>query len=98
MTNGKNSQKGTATKKAEINERTVIRKLSLVSIIGNTVLSGFKIFAGIFGHSGAMISDAIHSFSDVLTTVIAYFGVKISKKRPTKLTLTGMSGLSASPR
>lgn len=63
-----------------VNETAVIRNLSLVSIIGNAVLSGFKIFAGIFGHSGAMISDAIHSFSDVLTTVIAFFGVKISKK------------------
>ena len=40
--------------------------------------------AGIFGHSGAMISDAIHSFSDVLTTVIAYFGVKFSKKEADK--------------
>lgn len=61
-------------------EAQIIHKLSIVSIIGNILLSGFKIFAGVFGHSGAMISDAIHSFSDVLTTVIAYFGVKISKK------------------
>ena len=60
--------------------QAIIRKLSLVSIIGNTLLSGFKIFAGIVGHSNAMISDAIHSFSDVLTTIIAYFGVKISQK------------------
>lgn len=29
-----------------------------------------------------MISDAIHSFSDVLTTIIAFIGVKISKKAP----------------
>lgn len=63
-----------------VNEKAVIRRLSLVSIIGNAVLSAFKLFAGIYGHSGAMLSDAIHSFSDVLTTVIAYFGVKISKK------------------
>ena len=63
-----------------LNEKSIIRKLSLVSIIGNAALSGFKLFAGIVGHSGAMLSDAVHSFSDVLTTVIAYFGVKISKK------------------
>jgi cation diffusion facilitator family transporter len=63
-------------------EKNIIRNLSLVSIIGNALLSGFKIFAGVFGRSGAMISDAIHSFSDVLTTVIAYLGVKISKKLP----------------
>lgn len=63
-----------------LNEATVIRKLSLISVLGNAVLSGFKLFAGIVGHSGAMISDAIHSMSDVLTTLIAYIGVKVSKK------------------
>lgn len=63
-----------------INEKAVIRNLSLVSVIGNAILSGFKLFAGITGNSGAMISDSIHSFSDVLTTLIAWVGVKISKK------------------
>lgn len=64
----------------EIDEEEIVRNLSLVSLIGNTVLSGFKMFAGIAGNSGAMISDAIHSFSDVLTTLIAWIGVKVSKK------------------
>lgn len=63
-----------------VNETAIIRNLSLVSVIGNTVLSGFKMFAGIVGNSGAMISDAIHSFSDVLTTLIAWIGVKVSKR------------------
>lgn len=63
-----------------VNETTIIRNLSLVSVIGNTVLSEFKMFAGIVGNSGAMISDAIHSFSDVLTTLIAWIGVKVSKR------------------
>lgn len=61
-------------------EALIIRKMSLVSLIGNTILSGFKLFAGVIGNSGAMISDAIHSFSDVLTTLIAWIGVKVSKK------------------
>lgn len=63
-----------------INETAIIRNLSLVSVIGNAILSGFKMFAGIVGNSGAMISDAIHSFSDVLTTLIAWIGVKVSKR------------------
>lgn len=63
-----------------IDEKAIIRNLSLVSVIGNAVLSGFKMFAGIVGNSGAMISDAIHSFSDVLTTLIAWIGVKVSKR------------------
>lgn len=66
--------------KREVNPNAVIRRLSFVSIFGNAILSGFKLFAGIFGHSGAMISDAVHSMSDVITTVIAYLGAKISQK------------------
>lgn len=84
MTTDKENKNSKTTVQHEINEAAVIRNISLVSVIGNAALSGFKIFAGIAGHSGAMISDAVHSFSDVLTTVIAYIGVKISKRVPDK--------------
>lgn len=70
----------TQSQTAPLDEAAVIRNLSFVSVFGNAVLSGFKLFAGITGHSSAMISDAVHSFSDVLTTLIAWVGVKISKK------------------
>lgn len=63
-----------------VNENLIVKKLSLVSIIGNILLSGFKLFAGVFGHSGAMISDAVHSLSDVFATFIAFFGVKLSQQ------------------
>lgn len=80
MTTEKEKQIQSTSQPKVLNETLVIRKLSLVSVIGNAVLSGFKLFAGITGNSSAMISDAIHSFSDVLTTLIAWIGVKISKK------------------
>lgn len=67
-------------KALNLNEENIIKKLSLVSLLGNSLLSGFKLSAGIFGHSGAMISDAIHSFSDVFTTLVAWIGVRVSKK------------------
>lgn len=67
-------------KNKPVEEATVIRNLSLVSIVGNVVLAGFKLFAGIAGNSGAMVSDAIHSMSDVITTFIAFFGVKFSRQ------------------
>lgn len=73
-------QTPSTTRQTDLDEGKIIRKLSFVSIFGNAVLSGFKLFAGITGNSSAMISDAIHSFSDVLTTLIAWIGVKISKK------------------
>lgn len=80
MTTRNNTPLSPDTQPNTLNEAAIIRKLSLVSVIGNAVLSGFKLFAGVSGHSSAMISDAVHSFSDVLTTLIAWVGVKISKK------------------
>ena len=67
----------TQSKAAPLNEAAVIRNLSLVSVLGNAVLSGFKLFAGITGHSSAMISDAVHSFSGVLTTLIGIAGAML---------------------
>lgn len=69
---------------SEEREKAIIRNLSLVGIVGNVILSAFKLFAGIWGNSGAMISDSIHSLSDVFATFIAFFGVKISKKEADK--------------
>ena len=61
-------------------ETEIIKKISRVGILGNVILAGFKLFAGIFGKSGAMISDAVHSLSDVFATFVAYFGVILSKR------------------
>jgi len=63
----------------DVFERIAV-KVSLVSIIGNTVLSLFKIIAGILAHSGAMFSDAVHSASDVFSSIIVIIGVKIAAK------------------
>ena len=59
-------------------------RVSMVSIIGNTLLSLLKLLAGILAHSGAMISDAVHSASDVFSSVIVILGVKISAKASDK--------------
>lgn len=64
-------------------EKTAIR-VSLVSIIGNSLLSLFKIIAGIFAYSGAMISDAVHSASDVFSSIVVIIGVKIAAKESDK--------------
>jgi len=46
----------------------------------NVALTAFKLFAGIVGHSKAMIADALHSASDVLATGIVAVGLRIAKK------------------
>ncbi len=61
-------------------EKDIIKKLSLVGILGNVLLAGFKLFAGLIGRSGAMVSDAVHSLSDVFATFVAYLGVILSKQ------------------
>lgn len=65
-------------------ENKIVNKLSTIGIFGNIALTVFKLFAGILGHSGAMVSDAIHSLSDVFATLVAFIGVKMSKKEPDK--------------
>ena len=57
-----------------------ILNISILSIIVNICLSIFKMVAGWLGHSKALISDAIHSLSDVLTTIIVMIGAVIAKK------------------
>lgn len=66
--------------KPVIDEESAIRRMSAASIFGNAALSAFKLAAGIFGNSSAMVSDAVHSFSDVATTLVAWVGVKVSRK------------------
>lgn len=61
-------------------ETAVIRKLSLVGIIGNVFLSAFKFIAGIMGNSSAMVSDAVHSLSDVFATFIAFLGIRFGRR------------------
>ena len=56
-------------------------RVSTVSIIINILLASFKFLAGAIGHSGAMISDAIHSSSDVIGSLIVIVGVKMSGKK-----------------
>ncbi len=60
----------------------IVKKLSLLGIVGNLFLVVFKLAAGLLGNSGAMVSDAVHSLSDVFSTLVAFLGVRISEKDP----------------
>lgn len=68
-------------KKTKTNEQIAVR-ISVVSGVGNIVLAAFKLFAGVFGRSAAMVSDAIHSLSDVFSSMVVIAGVKIAAKDP----------------
>lgn len=54
-------------------------KVTIQSILWNIFLTIIKIFAGIFGKSSAMISDGLHSASDIISSVGVLIGNKIAK-------------------
>lgn len=62
----------------------VATRVSLVSLVINLCLAAFKFAAGLIGRSGAMISDAVHSSSDVLGSLIVIVGVRMSEKTSDK--------------
>lgn len=70
--------------KQSSNEAKIAMRVSTVSVAVNLLLSLFKLLAGMIGHSGAMISDAVHSASDVFSTFIVMIGVTVSGKKSDK--------------
>lgn len=62
------------------NEKIAIR-VSVISIILNCLLTLIKFISGVISKSSAMISDSVHSLSDVLSTFVVIIGVKIANKK-----------------
>ena len=62
-------------------EKKTAMRVSAVTIAWNVILSIFKLIAGVVGHSGAMISDAVHSASDVFSTIIVILGINIASRQ-----------------
>ena len=67
--------------KTQTSEEAIAYQVSVITIIVNAGLSLLKLLAGIIASSGAMISDAVHSASDVFSTFIVIIGVKIASKK-----------------
>ena len=65
------------------NEQVAMR-VSLITIVQNILLSIIKLAAGLLAHSGAMVSDAVHSASDVMSTLVVMVGVKLANKASDK--------------
>ena len=57
-------------------------RVSVVGMATNVILTLLKLAAGIIARSGAMISDAVHSASDIFSGLIVLIGVRISSKAP----------------
>lgn len=77
-------EKTTRAAVSETEFQRVANRVSVVTIIGNVALSLVKLLAGIIAHSGAMISDAVHSASDVFSTFVVIIGIRLASKEPDK--------------
>jgi len=58
------------------------RSVTLVGVLVNAFLILFKFLAGVFGHSQALIADAVHSVSDLFTDFVVLLGLRIGRKAP----------------
>ena len=57
---------------------TKAKKITVISFVTNCILSIGKLLIGVFGNSGALVADGIHSFSDLITDVIVFISIKIT--------------------
>ena len=64
-------------------EKTIVRT-SIIGIVGNILLVGFKAFIGILANSIAIITDAINNLTDAGSSIATIIGTKISKKKADK--------------
>ena len=79
-----NRQTVSVSETAEDNFQKTANRVSFLTIIGNVVLAIAKLLAGIIAHSNAMISDAVHSASDVFSTIVVIIGIKLASKQADK--------------
>ena len=63
--------------------RKIIR-VSILGIVTNLVLAGFKVFVGILSNSIAIILDAVNNFSDTLSSIVTIIGARFASKSPDK--------------
>ncbi len=66
-----------------IREKTIVRT-SIVGIVTNLLLVGFKAFVGLMSNSIAIILDAVNNLSDALSSVVTIIGAKLGAKQPDK--------------
>ncbi|CAM9608556.1 unnamed protein product, partial [Choristocarpus tenellus] len=82
---GWRNHSGLSVRTLNMAERDRAREVDAITWIGafvNIGLAGFKFFAGIVGHSAAMIADAGHSLSDLVSDAVTLWAVRLSRLPP----------------
>lgn len=73
-----------STGKMEENRDRIIVRTSVIGILANLFLAGFKAAVGLLSHSIAVVLDAVNNLSDALSSVITIIGTKLAGKKPDK--------------
>ena len=74
----------TPTPAPEMNRDKIIIRTSVIGILANVLLAGFKALVGIVSHSIAVLLDAVNNLSDALSSIITIVGTKLSGRLPDK--------------
>ena len=74
----------TPTPAPETNRDKIIIRTSVIGILANVLLAGFKALIGIVSHSIAVLLDAVNNLSDALSSIITIVGTKLSGRLPDK--------------
>ena len=82
MNNTDNTQQDLANEMTDRNR--IIVRTSIIGILANILLAGFKAVIGIFSHSIAVVLDAVNNLSDALSSVITIIGAKLANRLPDK--------------
>lgn len=69
---------------AAVEREKIIVKTSLIGIITNVLLAGFKAAVGLLANSIAILLDAVNNLSDALSSVVTIIGAKLAGKKPDK--------------
>ena len=77
------AKKGTERKDPASRDQIIVRT-SIIGIIANVFLAGFKAAVGLLSNSIAIILDAVNNLSDALSSVITIIGTKLAGKLPDK--------------
>ncbi len=69
--------------KAALRNKTIVRT-SVIGIVTNVLLAGFKAFVGFLSGSIAIVLDAVNNLSDAASSLITIVGTKLAAKKPDK--------------
>ena len=79
---GPENEGGFMMEEAAVQREKVIVRTSIIGILANLFLAGFKAAVGLAAHSIAVILDAVNNLSDALSSVITIVGTKLAGKEP----------------